>query len=64
MLAEQLNIETLKEILEVFNVPEDVFQLLLEEFKQAQTKIGVSDEFMECLLETIEQSIIEQKRKS
>ncbi|MBE5954698.1 MAG: hypothetical protein E7257_11200 [Lachnospiraceae bacterium] len=50
----------IKEILEAFDIPEDIFQLLLEEYKKARVRIGISEETYSKMVECILDSLVEQ----
>ena len=62
MLVENMHLENLKEILDTFNIPIEIYQLLLEEYKNARAKIGISEdtymELVECLSDFIEERIV------
>lgn len=61
MIIENINID-INEILEAFDIPEDIFQLLLEEYKKARAKLGIDEktylELIQFLQELYEEQII------
>ena len=65
MIIENINID-INEILEAFDIPEDIFQLLLEEYKNARAKIGISEdiysELVECIYDLLEETVIHQTK--
>lgn len=64
MIAELFvnNISSIEEILEKFNIPLDIFHLLLVEYKNARAKLGIDEkanlELIQFLQELYEEQII------